>query len=519
MHRTTTFQRCKQSVLGTVLASLLAVSGCAVLPQASGAFSSPQGAAVEAMARKKNRLQRWRDEVIYFVMTDRFFNGDRKNDFKVSARDPHAYHGGDFAGLIKKLPYIRELGATAIWITPVNDNRDEALVDKYWGFHGYWIKDFNRVEEHLGDEATLKRLVDTAHGMGIKVMLDIVANHAGYGAPMTMDPKYRDWFHHNGNITNWDDQYQLENHDIHGLPDFNTENPAVLDYMVDVWTRWATRTGVDGYRVDTVKHVPKGFWAKFNSALSARTKSDFLLLGEVLNGDAGYVGAYTRAGKFDTVFDFPMYFTLKEVFAQGKSMRRLGERLRQDGAYSDPELLSTFIDNHDVPRFMSSAGGDERKLRLALSFIMTARGIPCIYYGTENAMAGESEEENRRDMQFGANPRLTKFVKKLTALRRELAPLRRGRMLEMWQDDQVYAFSRLGGTARAAEEVIVAINNSDFERRVTMPLRQESHLRNGTVLLDRLGSGRATVEGRNLTLVVPGKQTLVLVPQVANRRR
>lgn len=505
--------------MASVLGAVVGLAGCSVIPQVAGGTSAAAGGTAEASARKKARLERWRDEVIYFVMTDRFHNGDRKNDFKVSARDPHAYHGGDFAGLIQKLPYIRDLGATAIWITPVNDNRDEALVDKYWGFHGYWIKDFNRVEEHLGDEATLKKLVDTAHGMGIKVMLDIVVNHTGYGAPMAVDPKFRDWFHHNGNITNWDDQYQLENHDIHGLPDFNTENPAVLDYMVDVWTRWAVRTGVDGYRVDTVKHVPKGFWSKFNTALASRTKSDFLLLGEVLNGDAGYVGAYTREGRFDTVFDFPMYFTLQDVFAHGKSMRRLGDRLRQDGAYADAELLSTFVDNHDVPRFMSSAGGDERKLRLALSFILTARGIPCIYYGTENAMAGVSEEENRADMQFGANPRLNAYVKKLTSLRRELAPLRRGRMLEMWQDDQIYAFSRLGGSARSGDEVVVALNNADQERRVTMPLRQESQLKNGTVLLDRLGSARATVEGRNLTLVLPAKQAMVLVPQTANRAR
>ncbi|MEB3283988.1 MAG: alpha-amylase family glycosyl hydrolase [Candidatus Sericytochromatia bacterium] len=507
----------------TLLAGALGLTsfllGCQALPQVPGGFALTGSGIADAAGRKKTRLERWRDEVIYFVMTDRFHNGDPTNDYKVVKRDPHAYHGGDFAGLIQKLPYIRDLGATAIWITPVNDNRDDALVDKYWGYHGYWIKDFNKVEEHLGDEATLKKLVDKAHGMGIKVMLDIVANHTGYGAPMAVDPKFRDWFHHNGNITNWDDQYQLENHDIHGLPDFNTENPDVLSYMVDVWTRWAQRTGVDGYRVDTVKHVPKGFWAKFNTAVSTRTKSDFLLLGEVLNGDAGYVGAYTREGRFDTVFDFPMYFTLREVFAEGKSMRRLGERLRQDGAYANAELLSTFVDNHDVPRFMSSAGGDERKLRMALSFILTARGIPCLYYGTENAMSGKSEEENRADMQFGANPRLNKFVRTLTSLRKELAPLRRGRMLEMWQDDDVYAFSRLNGTARSAEEVIVALNNSDGERRVTMPLRRESQLKNGAVLIDKLGAGRVAVENHRVTVTIPAKQALILVPQSLNRGR
>ncbi|MEB3330408.1 MAG: alpha-amylase family glycosyl hydrolase [Candidatus Sericytochromatia bacterium] len=506
-------------VVAAALACLAALSGCGAVAWAPGARVAT---GVDATRKAGKQLSAWRDEVIYFVVTDRFHNGDRRNDRAVRPRDPHAYHGGDLAGISEKLPYIKGLGATAIWITPVQDNRDEAFVDKYWGFHGYWIKDFDRVDEHLGDEKTLRQLVQRAHAMGLKVMLDIVVNHAGYGAPLALDPAKKDWFHHNGNIANWDDQHQLENHDIHGLPDFNTENPAVLDFMSGTWTRWAERSGVDGYRVDTVKHVPMAFWRQFNARLAQRTSSRFLMLGEVLNGDPGYVGAYTREGRFDTVFDFPMYFTITDVFARGQSMRKLGERLRQDAAYRDPTLLSTFIDNHDVPRFLSVANHDERRLRLALAFLMTARGIPSVYYGTEVGLDGAGEPDNRKDMTFGANPKLTRYFKELASLRRNLAPLRRGRMLEMWQDDAVYAFSRLGGEPGGSkDEVIVAMNNAERPVEVTIPLRAESALTAGSRLRDQLGGSEVEVVNRHLTLSLAPKQAQILVPGPAKavRRR
>lgn len=497
--------------VGAVLfAALLAASGCAKGPLVPAAGA--QAMVVADAAARARTLESWRDDVIYFALTDRFHNGNKANDFDVKPNDPNAYHGGDFDGLIQKLPYIKELGATAIWITPVNDNKDDALVGKYWGFHGYWTKYFDKVDEHLGDEAKFKQLVREAHAMGIKVVLDIVINHAGYDAPMAKDPNYKDWFHHNGNITNWEDQGQLEYHDIHGLPDFNTENPKVISFMEDTWSDWIKRSNVDGFRIDTVKHVPMKFWSKFNATIKQRAPGNFLLLGEVLHGDPGYVGAYTKEGKFDTVFDFPMYFTMADVFARGQSMRKLGERFRGDGAYGNPELLSPFLDNHDVPRFMSTAGGDERKLRLALAFLLTMRGIPTIYYGTEIGMKGAGEPENREDMKFGANPALTNYMRKLTGLRRELDPLRRGRQLEMWQDDDVYGFSRLGaGKADTSEEVLVFLNNDTKPQRRHVPLRAESKIPDGAVLVDRLNGGQVTVAGRHLDVNLGPKEAKVFV--------
>ena len=506
-------RRLSATLLAT-LATAAAVAGCARGPAFSSAGSA-SAMGLDASAKSRN-LASWRDDIIYFVLTDRFHNGNKQNDFNVKASDPHAYHGGDLDGIIQKLPYIKSLGATCIWITPIQDNKDDALVDKYWGFHGYWTKDFERVDEHLGDEAKYKQLVKEAHAMGIKVMLDIVINHAGYDAPITKDAAYKDWFHHNGNITDWENQGQLEYHDIHGLPDFNTENPKVIDFMEDTWSSWAKRTDTDAFRIDTVKHVPIKFWNRFNQTIKSRVKSDFLILGEVLHGDAGYVGQYTKEGKFDSVFDFPMYFTLADVFARGQSMRKLGDRLRADGAYNDATLLSPFLDNHDVPRFMSTAGGDEKKLRLALAFLLTMRGVPTLYYGTENAMKGAGEPENREDMNFGANPSLTNYVRKLTSLRHGLEPLRRGRMLEMWQDDEVYGFSRQGA---GGEEVIVIMNNGSRVEKRRVPLRAESRLAEGVVLTDKLNGGTVRVAGRTLDIELDAKECKIFVVGQAAKRK
>lgn len=494
-----------------LVAAVLALSGCSKLMPSATAATGPAPGAIAADARSRD-LASWQDETIYFVLTDRFYNGDHSNDFNVKPNDPNAYHGGDLAGIIKKLDYIKDLGATTIWITPINDNKDEAFVGKYWGFHGYWTKNFDKVDEHLGDENTMKTLVKEAHARGIKVLLDIVVNHIGYDAPMATDPKYGDWFHHNGNVKNWDDQWQLENCDVMGMPDFNTENPKVLDFMVDTWSGWANRTNVDGFRIDTVKHVPINFWSKFTKGIKSHVKSDFLLLGEVLHGDPGYVAPYSREGGFDTTFDFPMYFTMSEVFAKGGSMRKLGDRLRQDGAYRDASLLSPFLDNHDVPRFLSTAGGDERKLRLGLAFLSTMRGIPTMYQGTEVGQKGAGEPENRDDMPFGSNPKLTSYVKTLFHLRQDLAPLRRGAMLEMWQDDDIYGYSRKAGN----DEVIVVLNNDNGAQTRDIPLRAESSLADNTTLVNKLGSDTVAVSNHKIHVTLGPKEAKIFVVAARN---
>lgn len=450
----------------------------------------------------------WQDEVIYFALLDRFNNGDRSNDADVEPNNPTGYHGGDLQGLIDKLDYLHDLGITTIWTSPILDNDDTQLASTgMWGYHGYWTKDFNKVDEHLGTMAKAQELVDKAHAKGMKVLLDVVANHAGYAFPASA-PQYQGWFHTNGNIHDWENQWWVENGSLHGLPDFAVENPAVSSFMIDTYQNWAEKLNLDGFRIDTVKHAPKSFWASFNKALHTKQGSKFLLLGEVLNGDPNYVNDYVRQGQFDSVFDFPLYYTFNEVFAKGASMRRLGDRFAQDASYPDAGMLSPFLDNHDVPRFLSQAGGDESKLKLALACLLTVRGMPMLYYGTEVAINGAAEPDNRRDMAWGSNEPMRKYTQKLIGIRKRSTALAHGRQLEMWSDDAVYGYLRQSPDA----EAIVVLNNSGNPQTRTMGLRAECRMADGTTLVDQLSGETVVVSHRQLTTKLNGRQARIFVP-------
>ena len=187
-------------------------------------------------------------DLIYFLMTDRFSNGDPTNDQNVRPADPQAYHGGDFQGIINKLDYIKDLGFTTIWISPVVQNQ-------VGGYHGYWATDFYKTNEHFGSMAELRSLVDQAHAKGIKVIVDLVVNHTGQLHPWVGEAQYQNWFHPRKNIANYSDQREVENGWLASLPDLNQENPEVKQYLINMAKWWIEETGIDGYRLDTVKHV------------------------------------------------------------------------------------------------------------------------------------------------------------------------------------------------------------------------------------------------------------------------
>jgi len=321
---------------------------------------------IEALNSGKNknasRQSVWQDQIIYFIFTDRFANGDRKNDFNVKPGDPWAYHGGDLQGVIDKLDYIKDLGATTIWITPPMDNRDNAFkadfgggkMQEIWGYHGYWTKNFYAVDEHLGSMAKMKELVNKAHEKGIKVLLDIVFNHLDYDHEFAKDRKnpngkYYQWFNHNGKIqdSEWNDPWKVENGDLAELPDLNQKNEEVYRYLLDASKWWIKQTGADGFRLDTVKHVGHDFWKRYARDIKAFAGPDFLLLGEVYDGRPEVNASYIKDG-LDSTFDFPFYYAIKDVFGQEKSMRQIGKLFEKDSVYPNPQMLSPFIDNHDV---------------------------------------------------------------------------------------------------------------------------------------------------------------------------
>lgn len=462
---------------------------------------------------------KWKDEIIYFALTDRFCNGDNSNDFNVDKNNIKAYHGGDLQGLINKLDYIKNLGVTTIWLSPIVDNRDTDFFGN-WGYHGYWAKDLYKVDEHLGDLNKFKQLVNTAHSKGLKILLDIVFNHVDYDHPIAVGrhqpgSKYYSWFHHNGDIQDSNNQWWVENGELGGLPDFDQSNPEVVKYLVDFAKWWIKNTGVDGYRIDTVKHVQKDFWKTLTNELHQYAGSNFFLLGEVLHGDIGYCSDYAYTG-FDSLFDFPLYFVIDRALKYGNSMREFSSVFSQDNRYPDASFLSPFIDNHDVPRFISDPNNLTQLYRfmLAQTLQMTIRGIPTIYYGDEIGLPGGAEPFNRVDMNWNnpENSIVYKHLQNLIKIRKQYKALRHGAQLEMWSDDNVYAFSRL----MPDQEVIVILNNSIGNIHRTIPLRVESQLQNGTQLINLLKGDTITINNRSIDVSLDMNSAKIYV--VKNRK-
>jgi alpha-amylase len=508
----------RQKLVATLLTLGVTAACAAPLPSAMLAPTAD----IQTSAARNRNVMAWTDEVMYFIVTDRFFNGDRSNDKNVEPGNEWGYHGGDVAGVTQKLDYLKGLGVTTLWLTPWTDNDDKPLTidggKKLWGFHGYWPKDLQQVDEHLGRMETVRTFVNEAHRRGMKVMMDYVINHTGYEHPWGKNRKnpkdpHHTWFNQMGDIRNYDDPYQVVRGDLAGLPDWDQDKPEVASYLIDNASWWVQQTGVDGLRVDAVKHVDHRFVQQFAREIKTRFPGK-MLLGEVLHGDPNVVASYLRDG-FDSMFDFPLYYGITDVFAKGQSARRLGSLFAQDGAYPDGTFLTPFIDNHDVPRFMSMANGNGKdRLKGALTFTLTVRGMPCIYYGTEAGLKGAGDPSNRADMPWNnLDADLTAHIKKLTAIRKQHEPLRKGKQLEMWQDEDLYAYSRQSGK----DEVIVALNVSDHQQSRKVPLRAESQLPSGTQLTDLLSGKTVTVEGRHLSITLPPRSQMVLA--VTSRKR
>jgi len=455
----------------------------------------------------------WRDDIIYFVLTDRFEDGDVTNNMDVNKGDLRRYHGGDLQGIINKMDYLKDIGISTIWISPVIDNQTSFIESD--GYHGYWPVDFFRVDEHLGDIEKLRELVDKAHKRGIKVILDMPLNHVAWAHPWTKDSSKYDWFHHIGDIKDWEDPVQVEQGSMYGLPDLAQENPAVARYLIDMCKWWIEKTGIDGFRLDAVRHIPKDFWEQFSKEIHKAAGPDFLLIGEDMYGVPGHLADYQNRG-IDSLFDMPLYFTIRDVFARGDSMRKLASRLTEEAAvYDNPQKMSVIIDNHDTDRFLTVAGErGKEKLRTALAFIFTIDRIPTIYYGTEVAMEGHLEEmgkfppENRKDMEWGKNPELLEYFKQLTNIRNTRPALQTGPMLEMWQDDQIFAYSRWDDDPK--KETIVVLNNSSNSQYREIPVRAESNIPKIAELKDLLTGKKVKVENGKIKVHLNPYQPVIL---------
>ncbi len=516
---------------------------------------------VEAPLARAGRFQGFsQDDAIYLLMPDRFANGNPVNDRPPGtaaelfdrARGRY-YHGGDLQGIIDHLPYLQDLGITTIWLNPVYDNNNQLNTkERYDGqpvtdYHGFGAVDFYAVDEHLGDIAKFRELVDRAHGLGLKVILDQVANHTGPFHPWVQNPPTPTWFHgteasHPANtfqthlLMDPNTPAELKVPTLDGwfidiLPDLNQGDEDVARYVIQNSLWWVGMTGLDGIRQDTVPYVPRRFWRRWIDAL-ALEYPHLRVVGEVLDGSAAFVSFYQggRAG-FDgvdpgihTLFDYPLFFSIRRAFAQGQSLRDIANTLHDDRLYPDAGVLVTLLGSHDVVRFMNETGATIDGLKLATTFLLTTRGVPQWYYGDEIAIRGGPDPDNRRDFpggwpddsrnaftSAGRTPEeetIFEHTRQLLHLRRELEPLRRGRLVHLAIDEHVYAYARIGASGVA----IVALNNAAKAADVGVDVGPID-LADGTTLTDRLGTLQsARVQRGAVTISLPPRSAGVFVP-------
>jgi glycosidase len=486
-------------------------------------------------------------DVIYLIMPDRFSDGDPANNAPAGSpaaandrRNPRSYHGGDLRGVINHLPYLKELGVTALWLTPWYDNWNGVNeCDRPWCpntyYHGYHAVDYYAVEDHFGDLATLRELIEKAHASGLKVIQDQVANHVGSRHPWVQDSPLPDWFHgtlaaHTVNrfrnsalLSPHANQEEFRN-TLDGwfnddLPDLNQEEPEVARYEIQNSLWWVGATGLDGIRQDTIQYLPRGFIRDLSNALH-RQYPRMWMVGEVFERDAAHTSFFIggHAGwdgvdtKLDSVFDFPVWNASLLAFTGKAPLRGLREQLKYDALYPDPLKVTAFANNHDTRRFMSLDGASLSGAMMHVAFMLSVRGIPQLYYGEELAMEGKDDPDNRRDFpggfpgdarnaftSAGREPKEQKMFEWTRAwirLRAEHSAVRQGRLIDLFYDDDTYVFARQDGS----ETVIIALNRADKEKQVTLPagalgLRAGVELRNliGTSGASRVANGSATL--------------------------
>jgi len=529
-------------------------------PTGTTSFELP----LSARAMKLGKFQGLsHEDVIYLIMPDRFANGDPTNDEPAGASgthdraNPRAYHGGDLRGIREHLPYLKDLGVTALWLTPVLKNG--AAQD----YHGYGAVDLYAVDPHLGTIQDYQELVAEAHKQGVKIFFDFVANHVGPKHPWVAEPPLPDWFHGtqqhhadssaglNSTFYGRTDKQTTKNDpfetlvDPHApvsmsrnltegwffniLPDLNTEKPEVADYLLQNSIWWAETSGLDGFRLDTFPYVSRKFWSDWHARLH-EIYPYMTTIGEVFHPDptvtSFFDGGQKRFDRIDsgvnTLFDFPLFFALRDILLRDAPVGRIADVLRHDSLYVHPDVLVTFLANHDVPRFASAEGSSPAKVKLAFGLTITLRGIPELYYGDEIGLSGGADPDNRRDFPGGwqGDPKnaftaagrtaeqqeLFAYVQSLLRLRHEHSALQTGRLWHLFSDDTAYVFLR----ETEEDRVLVAFNNS-AEARVLKISLSDTPAKSTAGFKSLLGQGKADIIGTEARIAAPARSISIFL--------
>ncbi|WP_411074256.1 pullulanase-type alpha-1,6-glucosidase [Streptomyces sp. cmx-4-7] len=586
----------------------LAAALCAALVPAVPATAAPKPPAPpsdRALAAEPARQDLTREQ-FYFVLPDRFANGDPSNDrggltgsrtrTGFDPADKGFYQGGDLKGLTQRLDYIKGLGTTAIWMAPIFKNRpvQGEGENASAGYHGYWITDFTQVDPHFGTNADLERLIAAAHAKGMKVFFDVITNHTadtvdyaektyGYrpkGAYPYLDANGRpfddrdaigrvdadsfpytpvvktdaekgvkvpSWLndptmYHNRGDSTWVGE-SAEYGDFVGLDDLWTERPEVVAGMERIYEKWVRDFKIDGFRIDTVKHVDLDFWTQWATALDAyakkRGREDFFMFGEVYSADTAVTAPYVTRGRLDATLDFPFQDAARAFASQGAGADRLAKVFAEDYRYTTDKANAyeqvTFLGNHDMGRIGTFLQQDNpnatdaellERARLANELMFLSRGNPVIYSGDEQGFTGAGGDKDARqplfaskaadyldDDQLGTDRThatdaydtghpVYRSIAALSKLTREHPALRDGVQRERYAEGSVYAFSRTDAKART--EYLVATNGSTGEKTVGIPV--------DSAAFRALYGGRGTVTAKDgrVTVTVPALSSLVL---------
>ena len=480
------------------------------------------------------------DDVIYLIMTDRFADGDQANNKEVDRENPRAWHGGDFRGIVSKLDYLKELGITAIWLTPWYDNPDEAnQCDKPWcpntNYHGYHAIDYYTIENHFGSMADLQTLVREAHKKGIKVIQDQVANHVGVQHPWAKRPPLPNWFSRysqngfNNSVLLSPNSSQAERDNLlkgwfnELLPDLNQDEPEVSRYLIQNALWWVGMTGIDGIRQDTIQYMPRTFIRDWSAAI-LKQYPKFYMVGEVFEEDSAQTAFFQGGQKgwdgvdtnLPSVFDFKLWRTSQEVFTGKKPARALRDVLKYDGLYPNINNVTVLANNHDTDRFMSLPGATLDGAMMHMAFILSTRGIPQLYYGEEIAMTGGHDPDNRKDFPGGfpgdsqnaftkegrtkEEQQMFEHTKEWIEFRRRSQDVSAGRTYDIFYDNDAYVFLRESASARGLLQTLVAINRAPGVKQVKIA---NLNLRGTLVPSNKLSgsdSGRLASKSLELTL-------------------
>ena len=483
-----------------------------VTDQYGNEYSTSVQVEVTARTKKNAKDFDWDESVIYFMVTDRFFDGNESNNTASGAQtygkdNAGLYHGGDFAGITQKLDYLEDLGINTIWITPIVENipgvqvTGEGADDVPYNaaYHGYWASDFTKLNPTLGTEEEFQTLIDQAHNRGIRIMVDIVVNHAGY------DTDFADMIRSGDDIVSGSDQKDS----LSNLPDFKTEDPAVSAQLVKWQTQWVKDFGIDYFRVDTVKHVENDTWAELKNALT-EVDSDFKMIGEYAGGGYASNGNTLGTGEMDSDLDFD-FNDQATNFVKGNISSVESFLTSRNSVLNNTYMTGQFLGSHDEDGFKKKLldGGMAEDAATAASMVaaslqITAKGQPVIYYGEEIGQTGLNNypyQTNRYDFDWSivSNDNKTyQHYKKMLSIRNAYTDVfaRGDRKTILASDENGYD---IVSRSYKGTKLYVGLNIKDVAQTVEIPVSEN----NGTVLKDLYSGKTYTVSNGKIKVIIP----------------